>query len=97
MPVTLRVHAEGAWRRRHRSGDAPSARRMGSVVDGDLNPWVRWCRQHRDVAGTDVAIRHPRMPDRGDGSIINSSSLAGSLSGYASVIYRATNGHHGAA
>jgi NAD(P)-dependent dehydrogenase (short-subunit alcohol dehydrogenase family) len=64
----------------------------GSVVDVDLEAWDRCF----DINVTSMLLMSryciPSMRERGGGSIINTSSIAGVLGGHPSVIYSATKG-----
>lgn len=64
----------------------------GSVVDVDLEAWDRCF----DINVTSMLLMSrfciPSMRERGGGSIINTSSIAGVLGGHPSVIYSVTKG-----
>lgn len=64
----------------------------GSVVDVDLEAWDRCF----DINVTSMLLMSryciPSMRERGGGSIVNTSSIAGVLGGHPSVIYSATKG-----
>lgn len=64
----------------------------GSVVDVDLEAWDRCF----DINVTSMVLMSrfsiPHMRERGGGSIINTSSIAGVLGAHPSVIYSATKG-----